>query len=300
MATSPEGSLGRVKRATRRAQARRLVKDLKSNRARMHDTLTLAELMELPSLDPHLNPLKPRPLPEGYVVGSQGLYRATSPLHRRIVRIDSERPDTAVVEQNVSEKQRQATIDRRLQTAQEIASEHFRRERRVAASKWSAAGREQARALAGSGAPRTPAKVVRDELSRIDLSSPTRSRTLDAEGRVISTGDEHGSSSRSSPTQRRSKASPGQRADSGQKLNNHTVRVDVGPALAVSVPDRRGKRSPTRLAPLHSEIEYPPRWWGQSSAANSSAVQGMLLSPPGAPHISARSSGLLQSIVDGG
>ena len=289
-------AVGRVKRATRRAQAKRLVKSIKDSQESIHNSLTLAELMNLPSLDPRLNPLEPRPLPEGYVVGSQGIYRATSPLHRRIVRADSERPDMAVVEKNVSEKQRQATIDRRLQTAQEIAAEKFRRERRVAASKWSVAGREQARALADSGAPRTPDKVVRDELSRASLPSPMGSRTLDSEGRVVSNGRRGGlgSPTRASP-KRRSKAGHGRRA----KLNDHTVRVDVGRALAVSVPDRSGKRSPTRLAPLHSEIEYPPRWWGQSKAnPDSVAVQRMLLSPPGAPHVSAHNSELVQALIN--
>eukprot|EP01043_Picozoa_sp_COSAG02_P038634 COSAG02_NODE_2994_length_7586_cov_3.858822_6_plen_298_part_00 len=296
MASSPssQSGMGRIKRATRHAQARRLVKNIKSSQTSLHDSLTLAELMDLPSLDPRLNPLEPRPLPDGYVVGSQGIYRATSPLHRRIVRTNSERPDMAVVEHNVSEKQRQATIDRRLQNAQDIASEKFRRERRVAASKWSAAGREQARALADSGAPRTPDKVVRDELSRASLPSPTGSRTVDSEGRVVSNGRGLVSPTRASP-KRRSKAGHGRRA----KLNDHTVRVDVGPSLAVSVPDRSGKRSPTRLAPLHSEIEYPPRWWGQSSAnSDSMAVQRMLLSPPGAPHVSAHNSDLVQAIVN--
>ena len=293
MSSSPSMSLAKVRRATRRAQARRLVKNIKDNREHLHESTTLAELLDLPSLDPRLNPLKAKPLPDGYVVGSRGIYRATSTLHRRIMSTDSERPDMAVVEQNVSERQRQATIDRRLQAANEIASEKFRRERRAAASKWSAAGREQARALADSGAPRTPAKVLRDALSRSSRPSPTSSRTLDSEGRVVATSSRLGSSKKASP-KRRSNASPDRHTELGRTLNCHTVRVDVGPALAVSVPDRNGKRSPTRLAPLHSEIEYPPKWWGLSSAgSNSPAVQGLLLSPPGAPHISAHNSGLL-------
>lgn len=290
-------TVGKVKRAAGRAQAKRLVSDLKTSKQSVAGSLTLAELLHLPSLDPSLNPLAPKPLPEGYVVGSQGIYRVTSPLHRRIVRSDEERPDMGMVERNVSEKQRQETIDRRLQTANEIASEKFRSARRVAASNWSVAGREQARVLAVGGAPRTPAKVVRDELSRATLpGNSSRSPTLDSEGRVVA--DSRSSSlGRASPTRRR-RHSPGRRAGQGRRMNDHTVRVDVGPALAVSVPDRSGKRSPTRLAPLHSEIEYPPRWWGQSNAGARSPVREMLLSPPGAPHISAHNSGLLAAIID--
>lgn len=291
-------TVGKVKRAAGRAQAKRLVSDLKTSKQSVAGSLTLAELLHLPSLDPSLNPLAPKPLPEGYVVGSQGIYRVTSPLHRRIVRSDEERPDMGMVERNVSEKQRQETIDRRLQTANEIASEKFRSARRVAASNWSVAGREQARVLAVGGAPRTPAKVVRDELSRATLpGNSSRSPTLDSEGRVVADSRSSSSLGRASPTRRR-RHSPGRRAGQGRRMNDHTVRVDVGPALAVSVPDRSGKRSPTRLAPLHSEIEYPPRWWGQSNAGARSPVREMLLSPPGAPHISAHNSGLLAAIID--
>ena len=47
------------------------------------------------------------------MVGSQGIYRHTSPLHQRIAGMGSERPDTELVEQNVRQQQRQDTIERR-------------------------------------------------------------------------------------------------------------------------------------------------------------------------------------------
>ena len=285
----------KMNRATKRLHARRLVADIK--RGQSMGSMTLAELLDMPSLDARLCPLQSKPLPHGYVVGSQGLYRVSSSLHRRIARTSEERPDTQTVTRNCSEKQRQDTIGKRLQSAQEIASEKFRRERAVAASKWSVAGRDQATRLAVSGAPRTPDKVVRDELSRSPLPqqfSPSRGAQVDSDGRIVA----HGSSPSSSTRRRRKRESPGRRSPSSF---DRTVRVDVGPAVVGSVcPDRLGRRtSPTRLAPLHNEIDPPPpRWWGQSTASSPSPVQGLLLSPPGAPHISAHNSGMLQSIVD--
>lgn len=281
----------KVQWATKRLHARRLVTSIKQG-GNM-SSMTLAELLDMPSLDARLCPLQAKPLPDGYVVGSQGLYRVSSSLHRRIARTSEERPDNQTVTRNCSEKQRQDTIERRLQSAQEIASEKFRRERAVAASKWSVAGRDQASRLAVSGAPRTPDKVVRDELSRSPLPhsfSPSRAQ-LDSDGRIVSSGSP-------SSMRRRKRASPGRWSPSSF---DRTVTMDVGAAVAGSIcPDRLGRRtSPTQLAPLHNSIDVPPRWWGQSASPSSPGpIQGLLLSPPGAPHISAHNSGMLQSIVD--
>ena len=51
----------RLRRATQRLQAKRAVSGAMKETA-LAAGLTLTELLDLPSLDPHLNPLRPRPL----------------------------------------------------------------------------------------------------------------------------------------------------------------------------------------------------------------------------------------------
>ena len=170
------------------------------------------------------------------MVGSQGIYRHTSPRHQRIAGMGSERPDTGRVEQNVRQQQRQDTIERRLGNAQTIAAEKFRKERRSAATRWASQGRDHANQLAVASAPRTPSKVIRDELSRCPLPVASHAR---------STADIFASLPDSS--RRRRSPTPELR---GQIREGTILPEDVG--------------SPKLLAPRHTALSWPPRWWGES------------------------------------
>ena len=134
------------------------------------------------------------------MVGSQGIYRHTSPLHQRIAGMGSERPDTELVEKNVRQQQ----------------------------------GRDHANQLAVASAPRTPSKVIRDELSRCPLPVASHAR---------STADIFASPPDSS--RRRRSPTPELR---GQIREGTILPEDVG--------------SPKLLAPLHTALSWPPRWWG--------------------------------------
>jgi hypothetical protein len=61
--------------------------------------ITLSELLHMDSLNPSKWPLQETTLPPGYDINARGLYKETTPLHRRIANQAAERPDPTYVQQ---------------------------------------------------------------------------------------------------------------------------------------------------------------------------------------------------------